>query len=133
MATGSDFTYTCSLIDLSDDGNDGDDPVAMARQLAQARLERLRAVQVVVGGEDEVQTGGLLASVPAGAATGEEVGQRAEGSSLAQCIRRCLYGCSAGACVDRGWRVSTWVVTWRAVTTTTNQWTMTIPTCGVGP
>ena len=64
---------------------DDDDPVAMARQLAQARLERLRAVQVVVGGEDEVQTGGLLASVPEGAATrGEEVGQCAEGSSLAQ-------------------------------------------------
>ena len=87
-AAGSDQVapYTCSLTDLSDDGNDGnDDPVAMARQLAQARLERLRAVQVVVGGEDEVQTGGLLASVPEGAATrGEEVGQCAEGSSLAQ-------------------------------------------------
>ena len=39
----------------------------------------------MVGGEDEVQTGGLLASVPEGAATrGEEVGQCAEGSSLAQ-------------------------------------------------
>ena len=38
-----------------------------------------------MGGEDEVQTGGLLASVPEGAATGgEEVGQCAEGSSLAQ-------------------------------------------------
>ena len=38
----------------------------------------------MVGGEDEVQTGGLLASVPEGAATGEDVGQSAEGSSLAQ-------------------------------------------------
>ena len=38
----------------------------------------------MVGGEDEVQTGGLLASVPEGAATGEEVGQCAESSSLAQ-------------------------------------------------
>ena len=35
-----------------------------------------------MGGEDEVQTGGLLASVPEGAATGEDVGQSAEGSSL---------------------------------------------------
>eukprot|EP01048_Picozoa_sp_COSAG05_P002288 COSAG05_NODE_90_length_20140_cov_25.117060_7_plen_186_part_00 len=84
VVTGSDFTLTCSLTDLSDDSNDDDDPVTMARQLAQARLERLRAVQVVVGGDDEVQTGGLLASVPEGAATGEDVGQSAEGSLLAQ-------------------------------------------------
>ena len=60
VVTGSDFTLTCSLTDLSDDGNDGDDPVAMARQLAQARLERLRAVQVVVGGEDDVYRRGAL-------------------------------------------------------------------------